>query len=136
MAWPEPRSILPHGERALLLERVLAADARALTAVGRVPRDSPLRRGDTAPAAVAIELAGQAAGVWRALASPDVGAARWGRLAGVPVAVFESACVPLDTELTTTVELQRMAGPLCRLAFTVQAGALPIARGELVLSCE
>jgi len=132
---PDPARLLPLERPALLLDRLLEADAQCLRARGSVPPGSPFCDGEAVPVEIAVELAAQAAGAHGRLRDA-------GSEAGPPpgegyLVLLREVRLTRDrfrpgTALSIRVELDAVAPPLGLYRFAVEeeGGAL-LASGEL-----
>jgi predicted hotdog family 3-hydroxylacyl-ACP dehydratase len=127
---PPPRAVLPHGEAALLLTRLVRLDGDTLEAVAELPAASPYAQGRWAAAAL-VEAAAQAIAAHGALtAAARSPAPRAGYLVGIKHGSL-SARVPLAFPLAVTVERTGGAGPLAIYAARVVAADTVLMRAEL-----
>lgn len=114
-AIPPMDVLLPHRPPMLFLQSILAETAKSITCVASIPSLCALVRAGSTPAVVGIEAAAQAAAAWEALqrqrAEGDA-AARVGYLVTLRDIMFFVDCIPADTPVHVTVELEAVSPPL------------------------
>ena len=120
-AFPDPATLLPHGESARVIVAILSRGENGLICRGTIPPDHPFVVDGRCPAYVGIEVAAQAAGVMRALdsaiSSPEVGPAgslssRQAYLVRAREFRFSMANLPVGKDLTVSVRRRAMVPPL------------------------
>jgi predicted hotdog family 3-hydroxylacyl-ACP dehydratase len=134
------QNLLPHGGRALLLDRVLTSTEDGASCEVTLNEEFPYLASGSIPAACALELLAQTAGVFSALerlrepGSSPVGAAPTGApgyLVGVPAARFLVASLPQGVPLTTRVVRRWRQGAAAGFDGEVLAGERPLVTAEL-----
>ena len=120
-AFPDPATLLPHGESARVINVILSRSEHGLVCRGSIRRDHPFVVDGRCPAYVGIEVAAQAAGVMAALdsalASPesipaDSLSRRLGYLVRAREIRFSMVDLPVGNDLTVRVRRRARVPPL------------------------
>lgn len=113
-SYPPPGGLVPHAPPALLVQAVLEASADAISALVRIPEDSPFVQDGRAPAFVGLEAGAQAAAVLEALSRKGESASgpRIGYVVAIRNARFRSPWLPAGTLLKVSVKAAGSAPPL------------------------
>ncbi len=103
-------------------------------AIARIEPSSPFAKGSSAPIAIAIELAAQAAAAGESLARfRDTGVAmpREGRLVGASDVTFHATDLPTGSELTVSIVLVQTVAPMSIYEVAVADGERVLMNGRV-----
>jgi predicted hotdog family 3-hydroxylacyl-ACP dehydratase len=124
---------VPHRDRAILVEDIVALLEDGIECRGRIPPDAALARDGRVPSFVALELAAQSAAVLEALRrrgrAEAVALPRTGYLVSLRGVVMERPEIPVGAPLTVCLKSSGQAGGLGLYEAVVVCEGLVCVRG-------